>query len=77
MKDIVITKAIQKREFFIWLVCFVVANVVNVATIIKFQTSWLEIFSQLGYVVVLSLLLYGLVAVVRIAWHLFRALGKK
>lgn len=78
MKDIVITKAIQKREFFVWLACFVVANVVNVASIVKFQTPWYEIFTQLGYVVVLSILLYGLVAVVRIAWHLFaRVLNKK
>lgn len=77
MKDTIITASMKRRELIIWLVCFVVANVVNVATIIKFQTSWLEIFTQIGYVVVLSLMLYGLVAVVRIAWHLFRALGKK
>ena len=78
MKDTVITASMKRRELLIWLICFVVANVVNVATIIKFQTSWLEIFTQIGYVVVLSILLYGLVAVVRIAWHLFgRVLGKK
>ena len=78
MKDIVCTKAAQKREFFIWLACFVVANSVNVVSIIKFQTPWYEIFTQVGYVVVTSLLIYGLVAVVRLAWYLFaHLLGKK
>jgi hypothetical protein len=78
MKDIVFTKAAQKREFFIWLACFVVANIVNVVSIIKFQTPWYEIFTQVGYVVVTSLLIYGLVAVGRLAWYLFaHLLGKK
>lgn len=78
MKDIVFTKAAQKREFFIWLACFVVANIVNAVSIIKFQTPWYEIFTQIGYVVVTSLLLYGLVLVLRIAWYLFtQMLGKK
>ena len=66
MKDIVFTKAAQKREFFIWLACFVVANIVNVVSIIKFQTPWYEIFTLVGYVVVTSLLIYGLVR--RWAW---------
>lgn len=78
MKDTIITASMKRRELRIWLACFVVANIVNVATIIKYQTPWHEIFTQLGYVVVLSLMLYGLVLVVRIAWHLFgHLLGKK
>lgn len=77
MKDIVFTKAAQKREFYIWLVCFVVANIINVISIIKFQTLWYEIFTQIGYVVVTSLLLYGLVLVVRLAWRIFRGLLAK
>ena len=78
MKDIVFTKAAQKREFFFFFSCFVVANIVNVVSIIKFQTPWSEIFTQIGYVVVTSLLIYGLVAVVRLAWYLFaHLLGKK
>ena len=78
MKDIVFTKAAQKREFFIWLACLVVANIVNVVSIIKFQTPWYEIFTQVGYIVVTSLLIYGLVLVVRIAWHILsRLFGRK
>ena len=78
MKDTVISAATKRRELYIWLACFVVANIVNVVTIIKFQTSWLEIFTQIGYVVITSLVLYVLVLVVRLAWRIFsHLLGKR
>ena len=78
MKDTVITAATKRRELYVWLVCFVVANIINVATIIKFQTSWLEIFTQIGYVVITSLVLYVLVLIVRLAWRIFsHLLGKR
>ncbi len=64
MKDSVITAEVKRRELWILLGCFVVANVVNWAAIIKFATPWYEIFSQIGYVVVTTLILYALVAVV-------------
>lgn len=78
MKDTVISAATKRRELYIWLACFVVANIVNVVTIIKFQTSWLEIFTQIGYVVITSLVLYVLVLIVRLAWRIFsHLLGKR
>ena len=78
MKDTVITAATKRRELYVWLACFVVANIINVVTIIKFQTSWLEIFTQIGYVVITSLVLYVLVLIVRLAWRIFsHLLGKR
>ena len=77
MKDTVISAATKRRELYIWLACFVVANIVNVVTIIKFQTSWLEIFTQIGYVVITSLVLYVLVLIVRLAWRIFSHLLAK
>lgn len=77
MKDTVITAAVKRRELKIWLVCFVVANIINWAAIIKFQAPWYEIFTQIGYVVVTSLLLYGLLLLVRIAWRIVRHLMGK
>ena len=72
MKDTVITAAVKRRELWIWLTCFIVANVVNVATIICYATPWYEIFTQLGYVTVLSVMLYVLTVVVRVIWFLVR-----
>lgn len=77
MKDTVISAAVKRRELKIWLVCFVVANVVNWAAIIKYQTPWYEIFTQIGYVVVSSLLIYGLLLLVRIAYKILRRLSAK
>lgn len=77
MKDIVITKAMQKRELYILLACFVVANIVNWVTIVKFQTPWYEVFTQIGYITVTTLTFYGLVAVLRLAWWIFRGVLTK
>ena len=77
MKDTVISAAVKRRELKIWLACFVLANVVKWAAIIKFQTPWYEIFTQIGYVVVSSLLLYGLLLLVRIAYKILRRLSAK
>lgn len=77
MKDSVITAEVKRRELWILLGCFVVANVVNWAAIIKFATPWYEIFSQIGYVVVTTFILYALVAVLRIAWGVMSYLKRK
>lgn len=77
MKDTVISAAVKRREFKIWLACFIVANIVNWAAIIKYQTPWYEIFTQIGYVVVSSLLFYGLLLLVRIAYKILRRLSAK
>ncbi len=77
MKDSVITAKVKRRELIIWLICFVVANVVNWCAIIKFSTPWYEIFTQIGYVVVSSVVLYGLVLAVRVAWWILSGLARK
>ena len=77
MKDTIISAATKRRELYILLACFVVANRVNWAVIIKFSTPWYEIFTQLGYVIVTTCLLYGLLLIVRIAWWVFTNLLKK
>ncbi len=42
----------------------------------RFATPWYEVFTQLGYVTVTSLLLYGLAMLLRIAWYVLRRLSK-
>ena len=77
MKDTVISAATKRRELIIWLVCFVVPNIINWPAIIKFQSPWYEVFTQIGYVVVTSLLIYGLLLLVRIAWRIVQRLLDK
>ena len=66
MNDTVITAAFKRRELKIWAVCFVAAILVNAGAILWFGTHWVELFTQIGYVVVLSVLLYVVVAGVRL-----------
>lgn len=61
-----------RREFIIWLIAFLLSNLLNVYGIIHYKTSWIELFTQLGYVFVLSLLLYFLVALIRLVVGIIR-----
>ena len=77
MKDIVITARAKKRELWILLACFVVANITNWVAIIRFSAPWYEVFTQIGYVVVTSLVIYALIAVLRIAFKVYKLITRK
>lgn len=77
MKDTVISAAVKRRELKILLGCFVVANIINWVAIIKFGTPWYEVFTQVGYMTVTTLLIYGLLLLVRIAYRILRRLSAK
>lgn len=77
MKDSIITAGVKRRELIIWLICFAIANVVNWCAIIKFSTPWYEIFTQMGYVIVTSLVIYGLLLALRVAWWILSKLMQK
>jgi hypothetical protein len=61
-----------RREFIIWMIAFLFANLLNVYGIIHYKTRWIELFTQLGYVFVLSLLFYFLVALIRLLVGILR-----
>lgn len=65
MKDIVFTTERQKKELRIFGVCFAIGFLMNVISIIIYKTSWIEIFSQLGYVFAIAIVLYLLFTLFR------------
>ena len=77
MKDTVITARAKKRELWILLACFVVANITNWVAIIRFSAPWYEVFTQVGYVVVTTLVIYALIAVLRIAFKVYKLITRK
>ena len=77
MKDTVITARAKKRELWILLACFVVANITNWVAIIRFSAPWYEVFTHIGYVVVTSLVIYALIAVLRIAFKVYKLITRK
>ncbi|KUO60215.1 hypothetical protein APF79_00965 [bacterium BRH_c32] len=66
MKDIVIEKKLFIRELLVLLALFIVVNIVNIYSIIKYDTSWFELISQLHLVLIITLLLYLLISVFRL-----------
>lgn len=65
MKDLVITSKRIKKEFYIFLACFVIAFIINVVAVTTYKTPWSEIFTQIGYVIIITALLYLLSAFAR------------
>lgn len=72
MKDIIITSKIIKREIYVWLCALIAAQLMNVYAIVKFETQWRELYSQLGYILMLSIVLYLLIALLRFVLNSIR-----
>ena len=58
MKDIIITSKKLKQERNIFLLSFLLAFIINVIAIIIYSRPWIEIISQIGYVIVISFFIY-------------------
>lgn len=58
MKDIVVTACRLRRERNVYLVCFLLAFLLNLVAVVRFDRPWTELFSQIGYVLVISVVLY-------------------
>ena len=74
MKDIIITSKKLKQERNIFLLSFLLAFIINV--IIIYPRPWIEIISQIGYVIVISFFIYLILWIPRgiliFLSHLFR-----
>lgn len=61
MKDIIITSKKLKQERNIYLLSFLLAFIINVIAIIIYSRPWIEIISQIGYVIVISFFIFDVV----------------
>ncbi|PLB87045.1 hypothetical protein C0T31_02025 [Dysgonamonadaceae bacterium] len=77
MKDIIITVHRQKKELRILILCFVCSFLLNIAAIIIYKTSWAEVITQIGYVIIIALVFYLLIAIIRLIVYLISLLFKK
>ncbi len=66
MKDLVIKGKWIRRELIILAVLFLVAIITNIIGIIKHDTRWIEIISQIHVVLILTLVLYVFLWLVRL-----------
>ena len=76
MKDIVIKWKWVKREIVILLLLYIIANLVNILSILIYNTSWNEIFTSQRFVLYITEWLYIITAGIRIIYfgskYLFR-----
>ena len=77
MKDIVITEKMIRRELYVLLGCFVAACLVNVGAIIAYDRPWSELYSQIGFVLFITVGLYVLLAIFRLFVWLIAKPSKK
>jgi hypothetical protein len=68
MQDINITSKRIKKETYILFACFSIAFLINIVSIIAFKTPLYEIITQIGYVIVITLVLYLIVAFFRLIY---------
>lgn len=72
MKEIVITPKRQKAELRNLLICFVVAYLTNVCSILIYHTSWKELYTQICPVLVLTGIFYFATWVIRVGFYLIK-----
>lgn len=78
MKDVLISGKRKKKELLTFLACFVLANIIHLFAILKYDnTSMTELVTSIGYVTVFAIALYvvwtGIRLVLFIGCNLFRS----
>ncbi|MDD5781371.1 MAG: hypothetical protein PUD30_00650 [Muribaculaceae bacterium] len=66
MKDTVITARRKRIEIITLLVCFIIANLLNVYAIASHDATWAELITSIGYVAVGACALYVMWTVLRL-----------
>ena len=76
MKNIVIKVKWLKREAIIILICYLIANLLNVFAIAKYGTAWNEILSKQVIVLFITEWLYIASIVIRLLFYGFKYIKK-
>lgn len=76
MKDIIISSKRQKKELTVFLICFIVAEIINALSIVVYDTNWSELFTHIGYVFVLAVGIYLFLLFIRLICNLISRLFK-
>lgn len=72
MKSLNIKSQTIARELGYLAACFAVAFGANLYAVIAYHRPWTELFTQIGFVVVITAALFIYIAILRGIWHLLR-----
>ncbi|MFW6103860.1 MAG: hypothetical protein ACOC59_02210 [Bacteroidota bacterium] len=78
MKDSIISAKTKKRELNIFIIAVVVAFILNIISIIAYNTQWIEVVSSLHYVLLFAIVLYIIQGIVRlIIWGIKQLVSRQ
>ena len=77
MRDILLSVKRQKTEIKIFCTCIVLAYLLNIISIIAYQTEWSELWTQTLWMILITCGLYGLSIVLRLFYCAIRHLSTK
>lgn len=69
MKDTLLTGQRKKIELITLLVCFVIANLMNLYSILKYHTPLTEMITSIFYVIIFTGALYVLWSILRLLFY--------
>lgn len=69
MKDTILTARRKKTELVTLLICFIIANLVNLYAIIAYHTHFSEMITAIFYIIIFTFVLYTFWTVARILFH--------
>ena len=72
MKDLRFTVKRQRTELFVFGICFLIAFALNAVSIIVYKTEWKELYTQLCWVLMISIFLYFTALFFRLIYRFFR-----
>ena len=76
MKDLVLTVKQQKIEIKVFCACLALAYLLNIISIIAYDTNWSELWTQALWMLLLSCIFYGITVFFRIVYYVIRRLRK-
>ena len=77
MKDILIPVRLQKLEIIWFIACFFAAIIFNVVSIIIYDTSWSEVYTQWIWVLIIWGVFYAISVAIRVMYYLAKYFFKK
>jgi hypothetical protein len=78
MKDSIISAKTKKRELTVFIIIFIASFILNIISIISYNTDWIEVLSALHYVLIFAVVIYFLQGVIRlIIWGITRLASSK
>lgn len=74
MKDIILKGNVIRRELLVALCCFLLSFCINIVAVIVYVKPWTEIFTQIGYVVIIGAVFYCIMWAFRLLYLVIRKL---